>query len=200
MAKRIRTHANPLSFHEELDPVSFDAVFPSFDGRLELEIGFGKGVFITRYAELYPEKSIVAVDVRKGLFDSIQEGFDQKGIGNVHLIHGTGERVLAELIPDGSLDRVFLFHPDPWFKKRHINRRVIQDSFLDLLKQKLSKDGVFLVSTDVDVLWDYMAEKIEAAGFKSVEDSFWKTDYQSHWSMFSETDKRDQFMGSWVLN
>jgi len=199
VAKRIRTHANPLSFHEALEPIQFDAVFSNYSGSLDLEIGFGKGVFISKYAARHPQKSILAVDVRKGLFESIEKSFKQKEIHNVHLVHGTGERVLAELIPDGVLDRVFLFHPDPWFKKRHCNRRVIQASFLETLKQKLSPTGAFMVSTDVEVLWDFMEEKLRAAGFKQIEDTFWQTDYQSHWSQFSETDERNQFMGSWVI-
>ncbi len=197
MSKRIRTHVNPLSFYQKLMPLNFDDIFHNFDGSLQLEIGFGKGVFISKYAQLYPNSNLLAVDVRKGLFEPLQEQFDQENIQNVHLIHGTGERVLDELIPHRSLSRVFLFHPDPWFKKRHINRRVIQPEFLGLLKQKLSDDGRFYVSTDVELLWEYMSDILLEAGFTKVEDSFWTTDYTSHWSMFSEKDLRTQYYSAW---
>ena len=109
MPKRIRTHANPLSFNTQLEPCDFSTIFPSFSEDLELEIGFGKGVFLTSYGQKYPNRHILAAEVRKGLFDHLTSVLDEKKISNVHLIHSTGERCLIDLIPDKSLTRVFFF-------------------------------------------------------------------------------------------
>jgi len=192
--KRIRTHTNPLVFRDRMTRVDFNDVFEGYDDVLDLEIGFGKGVFLRRYAVSHPKRSIVAVDVRKGLMDPLNQALQSEGIKNVYLIHGNGQLCLRDMIPDGSVDRVFIFHPDPWLKKRHHKRRIINPDFLSLLKQKMRANGRLYLTTDEGSLWDQMIDTIQAESswLKPVQDeAFWADHYQSHWGVFSVKDGRE---------
>jgi tRNA (guanine-N7-)-methyltransferase len=99
------------------------------------------------------------------------------------------------------LDRVFVFHPDPWFKKRHHKRRVINESFLSLLKPKLTANAVLYVSTDVEPLWEAMMESIEASQlFTPYQDpAFWENSYHTHWQQFSQRENRTSFTGAFKI-
>ena len=198
MSKRIRTHTNPLSFHQTMDAIDFSKEFKHFSGYIDFEIGFGKGVFIQGYAKRYPERHIVGIEVRKQAVDFVNHLLNENGISNVLALHGAAYRCLEDCIPDGSIQRCFVFHPDPWIKDRHAKRRVIQTQLLDLLERKLQEKGRVYVSTDVDFLWDDISNTFNKdSRFKTIDDDvFWSTDYLTHWSMFSELDKRNQFFGS----
>ncbi|MCL4167555.1 UNVERIFIED_CONTAM: hypothetical protein GTU68_014399 [Idotea baltica] len=77
-------------------------------------------------------------------------------------------QIIIKRIPDGSLDRVQLFFPDPWHKKRHNKRRIVQDDFVKLISSKLSEKGVFHLATDWEPYAEHMAEVMEASpDFKS---------------------------------
>ena len=89
---RVRTHANPFNYIDRMKRVDFSTVFPNFTGTLDLEIGFGRGVFIRHYATRFPDRSILGVEVRKPLVDILTERLAQDGLKNIYAVHGTGER------------------------------------------------------------------------------------------------------------
>ena len=198
MSKRIRTHTNPLSFHQKMAPIDFKEVFPEFDGCLDFEIGFGKGIFLTQYASRYPNRYILGIEVRKQAVDYVQSRLDSKGISNVVICHGAANRCLLDIVPDASIARCFIFHPDPWLKDRHAKRRVIQPELLALFGKKLRPKGRVYVSTDVGFLWDDIHATFKRdLQFEAIEnDEFWSSDYETHWSMFSDIDERDSFFGT----
>jgi len=197
---RIRTHTNPFNYYHRMEPLKLDQLLPGNDGKIELEIGFGRGVFIREYGTKYPERYLIGVDIRKGIVDSLSQKFEDESLANVALLHGNGEIVVEDALPDGCLTRLHIFHPDPWFKKKHHKRRVINPKFLASLKPKLSAASEINISTDVEDLFGYMDEQMLTNGFTPIlNDHFWKEDYLTHWTKFSETDSRDIYYGSYTL-
>ncbi|MGE4169718.1 MAG: tRNA (guanosine(46)-N7)-methyltransferase TrmB [Candidatus Margulisiibacteriota bacterium] len=184
---RIRTHANPFHFIHKLEPREWDRVFPTFSGDLQVEVGFGLGTFIQTYAEAHPEACFVAMDIREQVVTNVQKRLTEADICNVHLIYSTAERVFADLIPEASVSKVFVFHPDPWFKKRHHKRRVINPGFLDLISPKLKPNARLYVSTDVEPLWEAMAETLNHhPDFAPVQEpEFWESYYKTNWQHYS---------------
>jgi tRNA (guanine-N7-)-methyltransferase len=194
MKKRIRTHTNPLNIRQRLtDPLWQDQIHAH--SIICLEIGFGKGRFMNAYAENHDDQLIVGVEVRQQMV----QAFTAKPYpDNCLPIWGAGHICLEDLIPDRSLSKVFIFHPDPWFKKRHHKRRVINTSLLATIKTKMRSGGRVYISTDVKELYDdIMAVLLEQNDKQYISgDPFWVTDYTTHWSQFSIRDARSQFLAT----
>ena len=192
--KRIRTHVNPLSIYHRFEPLEVETLFPQCSGTIDCEIGFGKGVFLRHWAQAHPQHLVCGIEVRKPMVTHLKT-VTANDFDNVQLFHGNGQHFVEDAISNDSLDRLFIFHPDPWVKKRHKKRRVLTSGFLDVLALKLKASGKCYISTDVDFLWVDMMETISAhAQFQVTDDdSFWESHYQSHWSVFSEQDQRPSF-------
>ena len=139
------------------DPLRFDALF----GRaapVVLEIGFGNGETLVRQASDYREVDFLGIEVHEpGVGHCLLEARDA-GITNLRLLRHDAVEVLEVMIPPASLTRVNLYFPDPWPKKRHHKRRIVQPAFLDRVADRLLPGGSFNVATD----WENYAEHIEA--------------------------------------
>ena len=167
--KRIRNHTNPLNFRDRLLNIDINGYDPSMP--LDLEIGFGRGKFAVGYAERNPDRFLIAVEVRKQMVQLFNE---KHNVANLHAVWGTGQICLEDMIKDHSLERVFIFHPDPWFKKRHHKRRVLNQDLLENLKKKLIDNGTIYISTDVVELYDDMLSVCRDYGMSFIEDDpFW---------------------------
>ncbi|RAP34836.1 tRNA (guanosine(46)-N7)-methyltransferase TrmB [Candidatus Marinamargulisbacteria bacterium SCGC AG-439-L15] len=196
--KRFRTHANPLNFRETIAPLKIGASLPE-GTPLDLEIGFGRGVFIRQYAKAHPDRYVLGVEVRKPVAMHVQDLIKTEGLMNAHVLYGEGKRFLEEALEDKCLDRIFIFHPDPWFKKKHYKRRVINPLFLTILQRKLKVGGRIFVSTDVPDLWEDIDQHfMHQKAFQKIEEApFWEQYYKTHWSVFSEKDERSCHCGTW---
>lgn len=194
---RVRTHTNPFNYFMRMPKADFPAIFPTYSGEMDFEVGFGRGIFIRQYAATNPNRHIVGVEVRKQMVTLLQERITALCMPNVHLIHGNAQICLEDVIPDACIGHLFIFHPDPWFKKRHHNRRVINPAFLDLISQKLKPAGKLYLSTDVTELWEYMDETVRQHPhfIPTTDDAFWEETYQTHWHAFSEKDQRPNHYG-----
>lgn len=195
---RVRTHSNPLNFYQRLEKPDFSLLFsnPVSDG-LDVEIGSAGGLFLRHYAQAFLDRNIIGVEVRKKLVEVVQERLRRDQLSNVMMVYGSAERVFEDMLDDGTVNRVFVFHPDPWFKKRHHNRRVIRPDFLEIIAQKMKPGGLLYVSTDVAELWDAMTESIGLnPQFEPAEDpEFWSNYYLTNWKLFSESDRRTSHFG-----
>ncbi|MCP4050754.1 MAG: tRNA (guanosine(46)-N7)-methyltransferase TrmB [bacterium] len=198
---RIRTHTNPFNCNNRLEKVDFFEVFNNYKGKLDLEIGFGRGVFIRNYARKHPDKCIIGAEIRKQIVQVLDQRIKKEEIENIYIVNSTGEICMEDIIDDGIIENLFIFHPDPWFKKKHNKRRIINQSFLDLTVKKLSKEGKLYISTDVKELWDYINEEITRHGKLNYLDksSFFENYYETHWADFSQKDSRDVFYGAFTL-
>jgi tRNA (guanine-N7-)-methyltransferase len=117
------------------------------DRPLELEIGFGGGEHLAGQAAMRPYHGFIGCEpFLNGVVGALNHIRDD-GLGNVRLHMGDALDVL-ERLPDASLDRVYLLHPDPWPKARHAKRRMVNDGPLDLIAAKLKPGCEFRLGTD----------------------------------------------------
>ncbi|MEK9657071.1 MAG: tRNA (guanosine(46)-N7)-methyltransferase TrmB [bacterium] len=197
--KRIRNHVNPLSFRHKWEELRLSNYFENEKKPLDIEIGFGRGVFIQAYAKEHQHRNILGIEVRKALVENLEKKATET-LDNLKVFHGNGVAFVQNALQDKSLEKVFIFHPDPWFKKRQQKRRVINHEFCTILKKKLKKDGRVYISTDVKELWDYQKECMEKNNFVCIDkDVFWQTLYKSHWANFSLKENRESYHGTFQL-
>ncbi len=181
--------------------LKLESIFRDFSRPLDFEVGFGRGVFLRHWSKTFPERNIIGVEIRKSIVTLLGERVEKEGIDNAHLIHGNAEIALEDTLEDNSLDNIFIFHPDPWFKKRHHKRRVVRPQFLSIAEKKLKPGGKLYISTDVTPLWEGMMESVAESNFKEIKDDhFWNDIYTTHWHTYSEEDKRDFNFGTFQLN
>lgn len=198
MTRRIRTHTNPLTICQRLHHVAHRIPFESYSA-VNLDIGFGKGQFIKQYATQHPDELMIGVEVRQQMVRRFES---QSVPHNCVPIWGSGMICLADVIPDQSLHRLFIFHPDPWFKKRHHKRRVLTREFLQLARSKMAPGGRVYISTDVYCLYNDMMNTLQLEDNKEyiANDPFWHTEYLTHWSQFSTQTVRSQFFATFQFN
>ncbi len=142
---------------ESAEPLTPEQVF----GRVAptvLEIGFGNGETLVRAAKEAPEVNFLGVEVHlPGLGRCLLQA-EEAGVKNLRLIRGDAVEVLKGRLPRDGLAMVCLYFPDPWPRKRHHKRRLVQPAFVKLLERVLEQGGIFHVATD----WGPYAEHIES--------------------------------------
>jgi tRNA (guanine-N7-)-methyltransferase len=126
---------------------------------LVLEIGSGMGETTAEIAKAHPEFDFVAVEVHGPGVGSLLNRIDKDGLKNLRVVRHDAVEVLEHMVADGSLAAIHLFFPDPWPKKRHHKRRLVQPSFVSLIMKKLVAGGVVHAATD----WPDYAAWIEEA-------------------------------------
>src|SRR5699024_8143463 len=114
---------------------------------LVLEIGSGHGAAARAYAAAHPVHDILAVEVHVPGIARMLAAADEEGLTNLRVHRGDALDLLHDAIPEGSLEAVHLFFPDPWPKARHAKRRLVQQPTLDLVASRLRPGGHLLVAT-----------------------------------------------------
>ncbi len=128
-------------------PLDLDQVFGRRAPRV-LEIGFGDGELLAEMARTDPATDFIGVEVHEPGLGHCLLLIEKLGLANVRLIRNDAVAVLEAQIPDASLAGINLFFPDPWPKKRHHKRRIVQPGFARLVATKLQSGGLFHVATD----------------------------------------------------
>jgi tRNA (guanine-N7-)-methyltransferase len=113
-----------------------------------LEIGFGSGESLLAMAKAHPEKNFIGIEVHKPGIGGLLLGIQVASLTNIRIYHHDAVEVLTHCIPAESVDGVQLFFPDPWPKRRHHKRRLIQPKFIDQLIAKLKPAGILHLATD----------------------------------------------------
>ena len=142
--------------------LDLDQVFGRNAPRI-LEIGFGMGESLATMAVAHPENDYLGIEVYRPGVGSLLRQVGENGSTNVRVISEDAVVVLAKMIPDDSLDRLQLFFPDPWHKRRHHKRRIVQPCFVALICKKLKPGGVFHMATDWQAYAEHMMEVMSAA-------------------------------------
>ncbi len=132
-------------------PDFFDAHSP-----LVLEIGFGMGETTVAIAQRLPNTHFLAVDVHRPGVGSLLKRIDESGVKNIRVLRHDAVEVVTHLLVPGSLDGVHLFFPDPWPKKRHHKRRLVQPDFVKQLVNRLKPGGYVHMATD----WEEYAQQM----------------------------------------
>jgi tRNA (guanine-N7-)-methyltransferase len=123
-----------------------------------LEIGFGAGEVIGSVAENHPHIDYLGIEVHRSGVGRLLLRAQQGNLKNLRIICSDAVDVLRDHIPDQSFDEVLVFFPDPWHKKRHHKRRLIEPKFVSLIAAKLRTGGIFRLATD----WQAYAEQMLA--------------------------------------
>lgn len=137
-----------------------------------LEIGFGMGKSLIEMAAAEPDKNFIGIEVHTPGVGACLADVAEQGLTNVRLFEYDAVEVLKQSIPDGSLARVQLYFPDPWHKKRHHKRRIVQPEFAQLIRQKLATEGVFHMATDWENYAEHMLEVMSSQeGYQNTSDN-----------------------------
>lgn len=140
---------------------------------LVLEIGFGMGDSLLQMAQQEPEKDFIGIEVHPPGVGRIMNNAAKAGVKNLRVYMADANDVLEDCIADGSVSRFQLFFPDPWHKKKHHKRRIVQSAFVQAIRCKLASAGLFHMATDWENYADYMMEVMsQAEGFKNCADEF----------------------------
>jgi len=140
----------------------FDQVFARNAPRT-LEIGCGMGQATLAMAAAAPEQDFIGVEVHQAGIGALLLGIRRLSLSNLRLYRCDALEVLQQCIADNSLDRVLLFFPDPWHKKRHHKRRIVQPGFVRLLRRKLKTGGLFHLASDWQPYAQHMLEVMNCA-------------------------------------
>jgi tRNA (guanine-N7-)-methyltransferase len=163
-----------------------------------LEIGFGMGDSLIEMARRAPEKGFIGIEVHPPGVGRLLARVREEGLDNIRVYCDDAVEVLAQCIPDNSLSGVQLFFPDPWPKKRHHKRRIVQPEFAQAIRRKLSLGGTFHMATDWENYAEHMMEVMSVAdGFRN---SAGEGEYspQPDWRPVTKFQKRGEKLGHGV--
>lgn len=162
-------------------PLDFCTVFPR-PAELVVEIGFGNGEQLVFGAQNEPHRNFIGIEVHSPGVGRALNAVAEAGLDNVRIYRHDAVEVLRDDIADGGLSEVRIYFPDPWHKKRHHKRRLIQPEFVALLCRKLKSGGVLHLASDwqeyVEHMWevcDNEPELLASAGpCHTVERPAWR--------------------------
>lgn len=141
-----------IEYAEKL--LDLNQVFGRVNTKKILEIGFGMGESTAKIAQTLPDCDFIAIEVHTPGVGSLLKLLQEQALTNIRIIQHDAVEVLQHMVADNSLDGVHIFFPDPWHKKRHHKRRLIQTEFVELLCAKLKPGAYIHVATD----WQEYAE------------------------------------------
>lgn len=127
-----------------------------------LEIGFGNGEALTAAAAAHPENNYLGIEVHRPGVGSLLRRIKAGEMNNVRVMLGDAKEILEQRVADASLTAVHLFFPDPWPKKRHHKRRLVQPDFAALVARKLEAGGYFHLATDWPAYAEHMVAVVSA--------------------------------------
>ncbi|MBD8524231.1 tRNA (guanosine(46)-N7)-methyltransferase TrmB [Pseudomarimonas arenosa] len=145
-------------------PIDWTEVFGRDAARV-LEIGFGNGEALAWAAAREPQRDFIGIEVHTPGVGRLLNALDSAGVSNVRLFNHDAVEVLQQDVPAASLDEIRIWFPDPWHKKRHHKRRLIQPAFVALLASRLKPGGLLHLATDwqgyAEHMWDVMDASAE---------------------------------------
>ena len=180
----MRQHVNPLSKNfDEIERIpSLIEMFGDSKLPLHLDIGSAAGEFLLDLAFVNNNWNYLGIEIREKLVQSARYKLRDREINNLYFLFGNANNILKDFqnrILIKNLKSISFYFPDPWFKKRHHKRRVIQPNFVNILSNSMQKGSLIFIKTDVKDLFDHMDYTILANfNFKKLD----KKDY-----IFSES-------------
>ncbi len=156
-----------IDYQEQL--LDWQQVFGN-DNPVVLEIGFGMGASLVEMAKAAPNKNFIGIEVHSPGVGACLSAAQEAGVTNLRVMCHDAVEVFANMIAEGSLATVQLFFPDPWHKKRHHKRRIVQLDFAEMVRSKLAlEQGIFHMATDWENYAEHMIEVMDAApGYQNI--------------------------------
>jgi tRNA (guanine-N7-)-methyltransferase len=175
---RVRQHVNPLSnkYQGTVEPPDWAGVFVQPEQPLHLDIGCGKGHFLQAMAAQVPEWNFLGLEIREPLVVSALQRRDEAAQRNLHFVFCNANTALRSLLapwPGCPLRQVSIQFPDPWFKKRHQKRRVVQSELVATLADFLPMGGRVVLQSDVASVAQEMCDRFaESPAFYRTADDW----------------------------
>jgi tRNA (guanine-N7-)-methyltransferase len=154
-------------------PIALD-LHPDWDGtlgpparNLELEIGSGHGGYALAFGARHPERVLVAVEQRKKFAADLEDRARRRKLGNLVVLTGDARLLAPRIFREGSLAAVHVHFPDPWWKRKHVRRRLVDEGMSTLLLRLLRPGGLLDFRTDVERYARDAVVRLEEAGFEN---------------------------------
>ncbi|MEH2305366.1 tRNA (guanosine(46)-N7)-methyltransferase TrmB [Nostoc sp.] len=166
-AVRVRQHVNPLAnkYQTPASPQDFEKIYAKPNQPLHLDIGCAKGQFLLNMASIEPNWNYLGLEIREPLVVEANKLRSELALTNLHYLFcnvNNSLRSLLSSLPPGSLQRVTIQFPDPWFKTRHAKRRVVQPELVAELASYLAVGGVVFVQSDMEFIAVEMRDRFAA--------------------------------------
>ena len=155
------THWAQYVIATDNDLLDLDSLFPQ-SGKLVVEIGFGMGDSLLAMAVADPASNFIGIEVHRPGVGKLLHGIAEAQVPNLKIICRDATEVLSHCFPIESIDAIQIFFPDPWPKKKHQKRRIVQPEFMALLRDRLRAGGHIHLATDWQQYAEYMLEVMEA--------------------------------------
>jgi tRNA (guanine-N7-)-methyltransferase len=171
---------------------------------LEIEVGSGKGLFLANTAAAYPDRNYVGIEIAKKYAQHIAAQLSRRNLPNARIIHGDAEFFFREHLTDGQVAAVHVYFPDPWWKKRHHKRRIMNETFLLQVTRVLAEDGRLHFWTDVadyfQLALELIAERIPLIGPLEVAEppAAHDLDYHTHFERRTRLDGQPVYRAEFV--
>ena len=171
----MRQHVNPLSINfNQIERIpSLSEMFGDSKLNLHLDVGCAAGEFLFDLALVNTSWNYLGIEIREKLAKNARQKVIESEIKNLYFVFGNANNFLNDFHSEfiiKNLKSISLNFPDPWFKKRHYKRRVIQPEFINILSNSLQKGTLIFIKTDVKDLFDYMDYTISSNfNFKTID-------------------------------
>ena len=157
----MRQHANPLSkVFKDIQPIPpLKDIFNDFTKPLHLDIGCGSGDFLMNLAKNNKNWNYIGLEIREKLVAKSKSKLKDESIDNLFFAYGNAEYLIEDCIgkfPVDVVSSVSFNFPDPWFKKKHHKRRVVQPLLINKISQLMANGGYISIKSDVEELFEYM--------------------------------------------
>ena len=140
-------------------PLNFIDIFDNVNP-VTVEIGFGMGAATAIIAQNNPEKNYLGLEVHRPGVGKLLNEIEEKNLSNLYIIEHDAIEVLENMIPDESVNAFHIFFPDPWPKKKHHKRRLVQRPRTDILAKKLALGGYLYMATDWEPYAEFALEEL----------------------------------------
>jgi tRNA (guanine-N7-)-methyltransferase len=176
---RVRQHVNPLAskFQTPAASPEWEKIYIQQNLPLHLDIGCARGRFVLKMAQLEPNWNFLGLEIRETLVIEANRIRDEMGLENLHYLFANVNNSLVSLLstlPLGSLQKVTIQFPDPWFKTRHAKRRVVQPELVTELAKYLAVDGVVFLQSDIEFVAAEMCDRFyENPAFEKLGTTTW---------------------------
>jgi tRNA (guanine-N7-)-methyltransferase len=148
-----------LAVPEQPGPLAWPAIFGN-EHPVEVEVGFGKGLFLLTSSQALPQVNFLGIEVFRKYQLHTATRLAKRGLTNVRLVCGDARTFLAGHVAAESIQAVHVYFPDPWWKKRHVKRRLFQPDFAVTCERILRCGGRLHVVTDVESYFEHIVETL----------------------------------------
>ena len=176
---RVRQHVNPLSrrYKQSVSLPDWHQVYSNLSLPIHLDLGCARGRFLLQMAQTQPQYNHLGIEIREPLVIEANQIAQENNLHNLHYLFANINNSLTELLtslPSNKLKLISIQFPDPWFKKKHHKRRVVQPEVVNTLYQFLTDDGQIFLQSDVEEVAVEMCDLFLAhPHFKSLKPEIW---------------------------